>query len=68
MNTVYIIFEDGKVTMIKSHLALTIATGFIEDWFSLKDFKVVTAKTKNGREFYFIHRDVEITDIMKGVF
>lgn len=68
MHTVYIIFEDGKVTTIKSHLALTIATGFIQDWFSLKDFKVFSAKTENGREFYFIHRDIEITDIMKGVF
>lgn len=64
MNTVYIIFEDGKVTTIKSHLALTIATGFIQDWFSLKDFIVLPVKTEHEREFYFIHRDVEITDIL----
>ncbi len=68
MNKVYIIFEDGKVTTIKSRLALTIAIGFIRDWYNTKDFKVFPAKTENGRDFYFIHKDVEITDILKGVF
>ena len=68
MHTVYIIFEDGKVTTIKSHLALTIATGFIQDWFSLKDFITLSVKTEHGREFYFIHRDVEITDMLERGF
>ena len=64
MNTVYIIFENGEVTTIKSKLALTIATGFINDWFDMREFKVIP--TGNG-EFYFINKHVRIKDIIENV-
>lgn len=65
MNTVYIIFEDGKVTTIKSHLAITIATGFISTWFDRNDFIMLPIKTGKHYEFYLIHRNVEITDVLE---
>ena len=65
MNTVYIIFKNGEVTTIKSKLALTIATGFIMDWFDLDDFKCIPANNDKQRIFYLIEKGVEIKPIIQ---
>ena len=65
MNKVYIIFENGEVTTIISRLALTIATGFINDWFDMRDFKVIPVG--NG-EFYFLNKHVRIKDMINALF
>ena len=65
MNTVYIIFKNGEVTTIKSRLALTIATGFLMDWFSLDDFKCIPGNTEKNRVFYFIEKGIEIKPIIQ---
>ena len=65
MNTVYIIFKNGEVTTIKSKLALTIATGFLMDWFDLNDFKCIPCNTEKNRVFYFIEKGIEIKPIIQ---
>lgn len=65
MNTVYIIFKNGEVTTIKSKLALTIATGFIMDWFNLNDFTCIPGNTEKNRVFYLIEKGVEIKPIIQ---
>ena len=65
MNTVYIIFKNGEVTTIKSKLALTIATGFLMDWFDLEDFKCIPGTNGKNRVFYLIEKGVEIKPIIQ---
>lgn len=65
MTTVYIVFKSGEVTSIKSKLALTIATGFIMDWFDMNDFTCIPANGGKNRVFYFIEKGVEIKPIIE---
>ena len=60
MNTVYIVFKNGEVTTIKSKLALTIATGFIMDWFRIEDFKTIPALQGENRVFFMIEKGLDI--------
>lgn len=64
MNTVYIIFKTGEVTTIKSNLALTIATGFIMDWFNMEDFVCVPAHTNKQKIFYLLEKGLKINPIL----
>lgn len=65
MNTVYIIFKTGEVTTIKSKLALTIATGFIMDWFNMEDFICVPGHTDKQKVFYLLEKGLEIENIIR---
>ena len=63
MNTVYIIFSNGEVTTIKSRLALTIATGFISQWFDMSDFTCIP-DSKN-KIFYLVEKGLKIDMIIE---
>ena len=65
MNTVYIIFKNGEVTTIKSKLALTIATGFLAQWFDMSDFACIPEHTKNNRIFYFVEKGIKVDVIIE---
>lgn len=64
MNTVYIIFKTGEVTTIKSRLALTIATGFLSDWFNMEDFICVPGHTNKQKVFYLLEKGLKIDPIL----
>lgn len=64
MTTVYIIFKTGEVTTIKSNLALTIATGFIMDWFKLEDFICLPGHTNKQKIFYLVEKGFKIDNIL----
>lgn len=65
MNTVYIIFKNGEVTTIKSKLALTIATGFISQWFDMKDFLCVPEHNNKNKVFYLIEKGFKIETVIE---
>lgn len=65
MSTVYIIFKTGEVTTIKSKLALTIAIGFIMDWFNLDDFICVPGHTDKQKVFYLVEKGLKIGSIIQ---
>lgn len=64
MNTVYIIFKTGEVTTIKSRLALTIATGFLSDWFNMEDFICIPSHTDKQKVFYLLEKGLKIDPIL----
>lgn len=62
MNTVYIIFSNGEVTTIKSKIALTIATGFLSQWFDESNFKFIQGHNKT---FYLVEKGCKIDVIIE---
>lgn len=65
MNTVYIIFKNGEVTTIKSKLALTIATGFLSDWFNMSDFTCIPEHNNKNKIFYLLEKGVKFDVIIE---
>lgn len=65
MNTVYIIFKNGEVTTIKSKLALTIATGFLSDWFDMSDFTCIPEHNNKNKVFYLIEKGFKIETVIE---
>ena len=65
MNTVYIIFKSGDVTTIKSKLALTIAQGFLSNWFEISDFTCIPEHNNKNKVFYLIEKGFKIETFIK---
>lgn len=65
MNTVYIIFKNGEVTTIKSKLALTIATGFLSDWFNMSDFTCIPEHNNKNKTFYLVENGFKFDVIIE---
>lgn len=63
MNTVYIVFSNGEVTTIKSKIAITIATGFLSQWFNVSDFTCIP-DSKN-KTFYLVEKGCKIDVIIE---
>lgn len=65
MNTVYIIFKNGEVTTIKSKLALTIATGFISQWFDMSNFTCIPEHNNKNKTFYLVEKGLRVETIIE---
>lgn len=65
MNTVYIIFKNGEVTTIKSKLALTIATGFLSDWFDMSDFTCIPEYNNKNKVFYLVEKGFKLDSFIQ---
>lgn len=65
MNTVYIIYSNGEVTTIKSKFALTIATGFLTQWFDISNFTCIPGHNVKNKIFYLVEKGCKIELIIE---